>query len=442
MNRRKFLVRSAAAGASLTGLIPSISLAGDKVLKSDRIVVATVGLRGRGHALTKIFANADDVDLRYMCDVDENILKERTAEIVETTRHRPEALGDFRRALDDPSVDAIAIATPDHWHAIPTILACQAGKDAYTEKPDGHNILEGKTMVAMAKKHKRIVQLGTHVRSSHNMLDAMAYIRAGNLGRTLFAKAWESQRQGNLGNPPDSKPPQGVDYDFWLGPAPKRPFNHLRFHGNWRWFLDYGTGDLGNDGVHRMDYALWGLRTAVEAQGEKLPRFPKVVSSHGGKNYFDDAQEWPDTLMTTYDFGGYLLTYEMRLWSPYPLHGLGEGAIILGDKGSVLLGNRGWSAYDEEGKEILTREGPSNLQASFVHVRNFLDCMRTRKRPAADLETVGHPSSLLCHVGNVAWRVGRSVKFDAKTETFLGDPEANQFVGRPEYRKPWVLPKI
>jgi predicted dehydrogenase len=442
MNRRTFLARSATAGAALAGVAPAVSLAGEKLLESDRIGVAVVGLRGRGHNLLKIFGNHEDVDVRYVCDVDEGILTKRRAELVESTRQRPEAITDFRRALDDRSVDAIVLATPDHWHAIPTILACQAGKDAYTEKPDGHSVLEGKTMVEAAKKHERIVQLGTNTRSSQHMIDAMAYIGEGHLGRTLVAKAWESAPQRNLGYPANSAPPAGVDYDTWLGPAPKRPFNRLRFHGNWRWFFDYGTGDLGNDGVHRLDYALWGLKAAAEAQGDTLPTYPKVVSSHGGKRYFDDAQEWPDTLMTTYDYGGPILTYEMRLWSPYPLHGLKEGAMVLGDKGSVLLSSRSWTAYDEKGQEVLTRDGARNLQASSVHVRNFLDCMRTRKRPAADLETIGHPSSLLCHIGNIAWRVGRSVKFDADTETFIGDAEANQFVSRPEYRAPWVLPKV
>lgn len=442
MERRTFLAKSVAAGAALTGAAPAMTRAGSAILAGERISVAVVGVRGRGNNLLKTFSRLKDVDVRYVCDLDAGVLRQRTAEVTKSTRHHPESITDFRRALDDKSVDAIVLGTPDHWHAIPSILACQAGKDVYTEKPDGHNILEGHTMVAAARKHGRVIQLGTQARSASHMQEAMAYIREGHLGRVLVAKAWESSRQGSFGRPADGEAPAGIDYDTWLGPAPKRPFNRLRFHSNWRWFFDYGTGDLGNDGVHRLDYALWGLKTAVEARGGKLPDFPKVVSSHGGKLYFDDAQEWPDTLMTTFDFGRHLLTYEMRVWTRYPLHGYSEGAAILGDGGSVELGNRSWRAYDERGKRLFEKAGSSNLDATLVHARNFITCMRNRKPPAADLETVGHPSSLLCHVGNAAWRLGRSVRFDAESHRFVGDDEANRYLTRETYREPWTLPKI
>jgi len=349
---------------------------------------------------------------------------------------------DFRRALDEKSVDALVLGTPDHWHAIPTIHACQAGKDVYVEKPDGHNVLESQTMVAAQKKYGRVVQLGTNSRSAPFLQESIAWLREGHLGRVRFAKAWESARQGSIGYPADSEPPAGVDYDRWLGPAPKRPFNPRRFHGSWRWFFDYGTGDLGNDGVHRIDYALGGLKAAVEAQKEELPQFPKVVSALGGKNYFDDAQEWPDTLMTTCDFGGFVLTYEMRIWTGDPLHGYPEGAAVLGDRRYAVISQKGWRAFDAKGKQVFEKPGERNLDSTREHARNFVDCMRTRKKPAADLETVGQPVSLLCHVGNAAWRLGRSVSFDAKSHTFLNDPEANRHLTRPEYRKPWTLPTI
>jgi predicted dehydrogenase len=321
---------------------------------------------------------------------------------------------------------------------LPTIHACQTGKDVYVEKPDGHNILEGQTMVAAMKKHGRVVQLGTQARSGIFQAAAMKYIAAGNLGKVRFAKAWESAKQGSIGNPPDSEPPKGVDYDTWLGPAPKRAFNEKRFHGNWRWFFDYGTGDLGNDGVHRLDVARWALETAVAAEGKQLASVPKVVSAHGGKYYFDDAQVWPDTMMVTYDYGGHLLTYEMRVWNRYPLHEESEGAAVYGDSGYVVIGNSRWRAFDERG--TLVKE-ESNVYQDVAHARNFIDCMRSREKPVADLETVGHPSSLLCHLGNVAWRVGRTVKFDSVTYTFGDDEDANAFLTRQEYRKPWVLPK-
>ncbi|NQT15896.1 MAG: gfo/Idh/MocA family oxidoreductase, partial [Planctomycetes bacterium] len=255
-----------------------------------------------------------------------------------------------------------------------------------------------------------------------------------------FAKAWESSRQGSIGHPPDGKPPEGFDYDTWLGPAPLRPFNVRRFHSSWRWFFDYGTGDLGNDGVHRLDKARWGLQTALAAEGKTLPAAPRAVSAHGGKHYFDDDQEWPDNLMVTYDYPECIFTYEMRIWSPYPLEGEREGAAVLGDQGSVVLGNRRWRAFDAKGQQVAEDVGGDD--PTVAHAKNFIACMRSREKPAADLETVGHPSSLLCHLGNAVWRAGRSLRFDAETYRFVGDEEANRYLTRPVYRKPWVLPEI
>jgi predicted dehydrogenase len=226
---------------------------------------------------------------------------------------------------------------------------------------------------------------------------------------------------------------------MWLGPAPERPFNVRRFHGSWRWFFDYGTGDLGNDGVHLLDFARWGLETAVAEEGNEISRIPQAVSAQGGKYYFDDAQEWPDTMMVTCDYSGYVLTYELRIWSPYAMHGEAEGAAIYGDNGYVTLSHRRWRAFDARGKQLSEQTGDFNNAG---HAQNFIDCMRTRDRPAADLETVGHPSSLLCHLGNAAWRAGRTLHFDAQTCTFVGDEDAGQYLTRPEYRKPWVLPAI
>jgi len=438
MNRRRFLKHSAAAAA----LSASAVLAGrarGQGGANERIAVATMGLRGRGGGLMQTFASLDQVEVAYVCDLDPRVLGERAKWVEEKTGRRPKAIKDFREALDDKSLDALVLGTPDHWHAIPTIMACQAGKDVYVEKPDGHNVLEGRTMVAAARKYRRVVQLGTQARSEPQMHKAMEYIASGKLGKVRFAKAWESSRQGSIGHPPDGDPPPGVDYDTWLGPAPLRRFNPRRFHGTWRWFFDYGTGDLGNDGVHRLDKARWGLATALGAEGKSLSATPGAVSAHGGKHYFDDDQEWPDNLMVTYDFGQCVLTYEMRIWAPYPLDGEREGAAVLGDEGYVVIGNRHWRAFDARGKQVAEEAGGD---ATVAHAENFLACMRTREKPAADLETVGHPSSLLCHLGNAAWRAGRSLRFDPETYTFRGDEEANRFLTRPEYREPWVLPKI
>jgi predicted dehydrogenase len=324
-------------------------------------------------------------------------------------------------------------------------MACAAGKDVYVEKPDGHNLLEGQRMVAAMRKHGRVVQLGTQSRSYPRLREAMDYIRSGALGKVLVAKAWETAKQSAIGSPPDGDPPPGVDYDFWLGPAPKRRFNPLRFHGSWRWFFDYGTGDLGNDGVHRIDIARWALGTAAEAEGGTLPVLPRKVSALGGKWYFDDAQEWPDTLQASYEFDGAggrpgrLLTYEMRIWSPNPTLGADEGAALFGDRGYLVITGSGWRAFDPDDQVVAEgKEGGGDGD----HIRNFLDCVKSRRRPNADLETVGHPSSVFCHAGNVAWRVGRQLELDPETELFVGDAEANALRTRPEYREPWSLPEV
>ncbi len=434
MDRRLFLQSTALGVAGVNA-----SLGQQVRSPNDRVTVCVMGVRGRGGSLLNTFASLPDVDVKYICDLDESVLAARVEQTAAKTGRQPQAISDYRRALDDKQVDAIVSGTPDHWHALPTIHACQAGKDVYVEKPDGHNILEGLTMVAAMKKHGRIVQLGTQARSGTIQAEAMKYLAAGHLGKVRFAKAWESSKQGAIGYPADGQPPAGIDYNTWLGPAPQRAFNPARFHGSWRWFFDYGTGDLGNDGVHRLDIARWALETAVHAQGETIPSVPRAVSAHGGKYYFDDAQEWPDTLMVTYDYPGYVLTYEMRVWNRYPLHEEPEGAAVYGDQGYVIIGNTRWRAFDERGKVVQEGTGSYN---DVGHAQNFIDCMRSRQKPTADLETVGQPSSLLCHLGNIAWRVGHTVRFDASSNAFIGDDAANALLTREEYRHPWTLPKI
>ena len=432
-SRRRFL-RTAASAAGVLSL-PAFLPRAVSANPQEKVVVGHVGLGGRGSSLLGQTRGHPGFTVAALCDVDST----RLGKAQRAVGTRATGCSDYRKLLDRNDVDAIVVGTPDHWHALPTIFACQAGKDVYVEKPDGHNILEGRTMVAAMKKYDRIVQLGTQARSGEMQRSAMGYIAEGHLGKVRFAKAWESSRQGSIGYPKDGEPPAGVDYDFWLGPAPKRAFNPRRFHGSWRWFFDYGTGDMGNDGVHRLDVARWALETAIAAQSEQPIGLPRAISAHGGKYYFDDAQEWPDTLMVTYDYPGYVLTYEMRIWNGYPLHGESEGAAVQGDNGYVVIGNRRWRAFDGKGNEVKAETGGDNTVG---HAQNFIDCMRSREKPNADLETVGHPSSLLCHLGNAAWRVGHTIQFDPDTYSFPQDALANQYLTRPVYREPWLLPQI
>jgi predicted dehydrogenase len=440
-NRRRFLQVSACSLAAA-----AVARGGRAQGPTEKIGVACMGVGGRAEFLVSAFAGEPDVDLVALADVDSRRLPAAADKVGQRTGRVPQTFQDFRRLLDLPEVDVLVVGTPDHWHAIPTILACQAGKDVYVEKPDGHNALEGQRMVAAQRKHGRVVQLGTQSRSAPHFQAAMEYIRAGKLGRVLVAKAWENARQGAIGHPSDGPPPEGVDYDLWLGPAPQRPFNPARFHGNWRWFFDYGTGDLGNDGVHRLDVARWALHAAAQAEGETLPAVPATISALGGKWYFDDAQEWPDTLQVSYQFAGgaagrpgRVLTYEMRIWAPYHYHDESEGVMVYGDQGCMVLSNNRWRAFGPGMKQVADGSGDNS---GALHVRNFLDCVKSRGVPNADLATVGHPASLVVHAGNVAWRVGRQLTLDAASETFVGDEEANRLRTRPEYRAPWLLPEV
>lgn len=440
-HRREFIKSGSivAASGALVAQFGNVA----KAAASERVRVGIVGAGGRAMSLIQTFSANKLVEVVAIADLDSHRLPMGLETSAKLQGKKPRGESDFRKLIDDKTIDALVLGTPDHWHAIPTILACQAGKDVYVEKPDGHDIVEGMRMVAAMRKHKRIVQMGSQHRSTKRLQSAIEFVSSGALGRVVVAKAWESSKQGPIGFPKDSPVPSGVDYDMWIGPAPKRPFNVNRFHGRWRWFYDFGTGDLGNDGVHRLDMAVSVLNAASIAQGDGPIGLPSTIFANGGKWYFDDAQEFPDTMQVNYEYGTgkktKLLTYEMRVWAPYSYLGEGEGSAIFGDKGYIVVGNERWAAYEKGGKVLAKGEGDSH---ETPHVQNFIECIKSREKPYCDLETVGHPASILCHAGNIAARVGRKLTMEPATETFVNDAEANALRGRPEYRKPWTLPEV
>jgi predicted dehydrogenase len=438
--RRRFLKHTMASLAASHIATGAAKVA--KAVASERVRVGVMGAGGRALSLIQTFASNPEVDIVAIADVDESKLGPGVTAAAKLQGREPRVEKDFRRLIDNKTIDALVIGTPDHWHAIPTILACQAGKDVYVEKPDSHNIVEGIRMVAAMRRHNRIVQMGSQHRSTIRLQSAMEFVQSGKLGKVHVAKAWESTKQGAIGFPKDSEPPTGVDYDMWIGPATKRPFNVNRFHGKWRWLYDFGTGDLGNDGVHRLDMAVALLQSACVAQGEKPVGLPTTVFANGGKWHFDDAQEFPDTMQVNYQFGtgmnSKLLTYEMRIWAPYSYLGEPEGSAVFGDRGYLVIGNNRWLAYGRGGEVLGQAEGDSHEKP---HVQNFIDCIKSRAKPFCDLETVGHPASVLCHAGNISARVGRMLTLDPASESFVGDAEANELRVRKEYRKPWLLPE-
>jgi predicted dehydrogenase len=424
--RRGFVQQSA-----LLGLGFAAGPGGKALAANDKISVACIGVRGRGNSVMHSFASEPDCLVTHICDVNESTRRQRAAEMKERTGHLPKAVNDYRTLLDDKSVDVFMVATPDHWHALPTIHGCLAGKDVYVEKPASHNILEGKTAVAAARKRQRMVQVGTQIRSALFLREAAEYVKSGALGRVIYGRAWETDRNGAVHLGPDSDPPSGLDYDLWQGPAPQRRYNASIVGGAWRWLFDYGTGDLGNDGVHRIDYC----RHVMGLDG-----MPQAIYCSGGKFFFQDDQQWPDTMLISYEYPGKIVQYEMRLWSKPRLFGITEGAAVYGENGWLLLNNSSWKAYDSAGK--LVKQGSSDSgRVQQDHIRNFLDAVRSRKRESLNQEIYsGHVSTLMCHAGNISWRTGKKLRLDPNTESF-DDKDANQYLGR-EHRKGFELPAI
>lgn len=405
------------------GVVSLAGVAAAKAAPGERMAVGVVGVRSQGKTLAAALAAFPDVDIAAMCDVDEGLLPPAACEVETWQGHSPRLLTDFRRLLDDPSIDAVVVATPDHWHAPMTILACQAGKDVYVEKPVSHSLAEGPAMIAAAQKYRRVVQAGLQQRSGEHFRSAIEYVQSGKLGSVHLAKAWTVHQRKSIGFKKDVPLPAGVNYDLWLGPAPSRPFNPNRFHYNWHWFWDYGTGELGNWGVHLLDVARWGL--GVD--------FPTQVSAAGGKHHFHDDQQTPDTLLVNYAYPGKTITWEHRLWSAHGIEGRSAAVAFCGDRGTLIVDRGGWKVY---GQKESVAAGPSNLLEP--HLRNFVDCVKTREIPACSIET-GHVSSALCHLGNIAYRVGQSVHVNPTSGTVVDDAAASQLARR-EYRAPWLLP--
>ena len=399
---------------------------------SDKVTVCLMGVGGRGQTMAQWFGALPDVRIPLICDVDENVTGKVMKMVTDSQGQSPRLISDIRQALDDKSVDAIVMATPLHWHAPGTILACDAGKDVYVEKPASHNIREGRLMVAAARRNQRIVQMGIQSRSRPVTQRFVEYVQSGKLGKTLMAKVWNVQMRRNIGRHADAPVPAGVDYDTWTGPLPKLPFNRNRYHGTVNWHWHYGTGDIGNDGVHWLDIARWAMDVGT----------PRQVSGMGAKLYFDDDQQTPDTMNITYDYGEKIIHFEQRLWNRYRLEGSENTVAVYGDEGMAQVGrwqggHHEFRVFDSAGKLIHSDREPT---PDFNHhARNFIDCVKSRRQPAADIDA-GHLSTVLCHLGNIVARTGRTVRYDGRAESIVEDAAAQRLVSR-EYRPHWSTPK-
>jgi len=441
IDRREFIRSSATAAAAGTiALRAPSSLGNTPSSPNDTIRVAIIGVRGQGNAHIKTYSAMQNVAIAALCDVDESILNQRCAEIEAAGKPKPKTFTDLRQVLDDKSIDCVSIATPNHWHSLMGIWACQAGKDVYLEKPASHTFWEGTQLVAAARKYNRIVQHGTNSRSGAAIREAMDKMREGVIGDVYMSRGLCYKWRDTIGKQPDGPVPAGVHYDLWLGPAPKRPFNPNRFHYNWHWNWDYGNGDIGNQGIHEMDIARWGL-------GVKLPTRVHAV---GGHFMFDDDQQTPNTMISTFEFDKdgkkVILVFEVRHWMTNHEAGIGEGGTRRSSEtiGNIFYGSKGYLAianYDKY-KTFIGKDqepGPSRSEGG-NNWANFITAVRSRKMSDLNAEIEeGHLSAALVHLANISYRLGRSLDFDPAMQCFKNDEQANAMLKR-QYRAPFVVP--
>jgi predicted dehydrogenase len=421
------------------------ALSAQRVLgANDRVGIGLIGCGGRGRYVARLMREAPNVEFRGVCDVYE----QNAGSAREWAGSSSQAYSDFRKLLERKDIDAVLIGTPDHWHAIPTVLACEAGKDVYVEKPLAHNVHEGRVMVDAARKYKRIVQAGTQQRSATHFPEVAKIIQSGELGEVRFVRVWNFTNlfPNGIGNPPDSDPPEGLDWDMYLGPAPKVPYNRARFLATYRYFYDYSGGYITDFGTHRFDtvHQIMGVDT------------PKAVSASGGRFSLKCAGDVPDTVQVTFEYPGFIMSYEATNLNS---HGLGgrtqgmkyynargeldrpHGMAFYGTNGALFADRIGYEIYPETGRDRPEpRIRPRSLNttdATGLHARHFIDCIRNRSKSAADVE-IGHRSTIIAHLGNIALKTGRKLQWDSEKERFRNDAEANRLLSR-KARKPWDL---
>ncbi|HXB72547.1 MAG TPA: Gfo/Idh/MocA family oxidoreductase, partial [Candidatus Acidoferrales bacterium] len=425
-SRRSFLAATAAFSAARA------------MGANDKVNIVVVGVGGRGNDHIGEYAKLPDCQIAGVCDVNQTALERAVARVTTLTGHQPKGYDDMRKVFADKSVDAVSITTPNHWHALATIWACQAGKDVYVEKPACYNVYEGQRMVEVARKTGRMVQVGTQSRSMPHQIQAMQALHSGIIGKLYLAKGLCFKRRVSIGHKADEPTPLGLNWDMFLGPAPLRPYNELRFRYNWHWFWDTGNGDIGNQGAHEMDIARWGLGDVT---------WPKSVVSTGGKFAYTDDQETPNTQWASFDYGDKELVFEVR-----GLPTGGEGGLPKSGNnyvGNLFYGTDGWMAVDSSGFQVykgdrseLATEGKKTAGSDTgPHMTNFLKACKSRNY--ADLHAdiaIGAMSADLCHLANASYRTGRKLNVDAAAGRFTGDgaAEANLLLTR-KYRAPYVV---
>lgn len=434
LSRRGWLKSSSVIGASAI----AYQRIAHSAVRSHRVRVGFIGCGGRATGLLKGFLKVSDVV--WACDPDSQRAEQFQRKVKRTNALKK--TGDLRRVLDDRSVDAVVVATPDHWHAPAAILACAAGKHVYVEKPCSHNFTEGQLLVDAARRNDIVIQHGTQSRSNPFIVNAIQLLKADIIGEPLICKAWNIQRRKNIGHGNPSSPPAGVDYDTWVGPAEFVPYQSNRFHYNWHWWYNFGTGDLGNDGVHEIDIARWGLG---------VHGLPSQANAMGGKFFFEDDQQFPDSATCVFQWENKdremkdqkkQLIFEMRIWSKSYPHNVDSGVEFYGTKGMLFVSKRGKiAAWDDSNKPIMELPETDLSSLAGSHQEDFVEAIAGSRRPAADIETA-HDCCSLVHFANASLRLGRSIHIRPHAEELMAhDPEAKTMLGR-SYRSKgyWAIP--
>ena len=411
---------------------------------NDKVHVGIVGLGGRGTDHVNTYMTlTNESTVTALCDVNQAALERAQATVERSAQPTPKGYADLRELFADKNVDAVSMPLPNHWHALATIWACQAGKDVYVEKPACYNIFEGTKMIEAARKYQRMVQVGSQGRSSPNRQRATQLLHEGVIGKVYMARGLCFNRRKSIGHMPDAPVPAGLDWDKFLGPAPMRPYNELRFKYNWHWFWDTGNGDIGNQGAHQLDIAHWGFGR---------PGLPKAVFSTGGKYAYVDDQETPNTQIAMYDYGDSEMVFEVRGILTGSEGGLSTsnasrtvGDLFYGSDGWMAMSQSSFQVYKgEKGEKVMDEpsEGRGGDGGNGPHFLNFLKAVRSRnyKDLNADVE-IGVLAADLAHLANISYRLGRKLVFDPKTLTFPSDAEANRMLTRPQYRAPYIVPE-
>ena len=436
MTRRDFIYRSAilGAGASFSPLL--VRAGRTEISANDKIGIGLIGCNGMGFGNLTSFLRNSEVECVALADIDQGVLDRRVAEVEKMQGKKPLAYKDWRHLIDNKDVDVVIVGTPDHWHCLQMVAACEAGKDVYCEKPLGNSIEECNIMVRAAEKYKSVVQVGQWQRSDPHWRDAMAYLHSGQLGKVRTVRVFSYQGWcPSIPVKPDGSVPPGVDYDMWLGPAPKRPFNPNRFHFTFRWFWDYAGGLMTDWGVHLLDYALYGMNVTA----------PQSIMASGGKfGYPDDACETPDLLQTVYTFKDFTVMWDHAIGINDGAYGRTHGLGFVGENGTLVVDRGGWEVIPEhvngqqrmEAVSLRRAYGEGGLN---LHVKNHLECIKARTPEKCNANIhIGAHIAKFAQLGNIAYRTGKKLTWDGKT---FHDREADSYLCK-EYRKPWKLPKI